>query len=313
MKKGKLLLSALAAAVFATGAGALVACSDVELPQGGKQPEVITPPPVTGTGKVCTVTFDANGGTLVGSSTLKTDTNGIVQGTVPTATKADNTFKGWTLTQGSTTVINFTTQKFTSDKPVYAVYAPNQNPGPTVENEYTITFLDGEHGTVSGQNEIKTTNKKISTFPAIIEENGWKFDYWALTNDETTHVDTDYTFTGTTTVTAHYKEDENYDPDVDDDTYYLIGSITEWGVNATETYTFAKTEDSGDGKDQYLLTVELQTNDVIKIVKGNKAQYISSWEGGWDFADIDTSDSEDNGNLTITQDGTYDIYRKVNK
>ncbi|MDE7107120.1 MAG: InlB B-repeat-containing protein, partial [Clostridiales bacterium] len=313
MKKGKLLLSVLAAAVFATAAGTLVACSDVELPQGNgdKKPVIPTPPD---TGKVYTVTFNANGGTLVGSSTLSTDKDGYVKDTTPTATKADNTFNGWTLTQGDTTVINFNTQKFTSDKTVYAVFTPNgtPGPGPTEDDEYTITFLDGEHGTVSGQNQLTTVNGKIETFPTVIPETGWDFDYWIDGDGNTVTEST--VFTQSTTVIAKYTEATvPPNPDIDEGTYYLIGSITEWGVNSDEMYAFEKIKDSDDGKDQYLLSIELNQDDVIKIVKGNKSQWISSWEGGWDFADIDTAETADNGNLTITQDGTYDIYLKVNK
>lgn len=313
MKKGKLLLSILAAAVFATAAGALVACSDVELPQDGKKP--VDPKPVVGTDKSYTVMFDADGGTLNGSEKLSTDaTTGLVKGTVPTASKGTDTFNGWTLNKGDTTVINFETQTFKSgDKTVFASYTPN---GTVVvgEDEYKITFSSGLYGQISGENVLTTDKNGKVTFPSLIPENGYELEYWELDDGTRIEINEDYTFTRDSEVTAKYKEVEDEDPDIDDNTYYLIGSITEWGVNADEMYTFEKIKDSDDGKDQYLLSIELNQGDVIKIVKGNKAQWISSWESqSWPFADIDTSDTADNGNLTITQDGTYDIYLKVNK
>ncbi|MDE5562604.1 MAG: hypothetical protein K2J01_03550 [Clostridiales bacterium] len=324
MKKRKLLLSVVAAAVFATAAGALAACSDVELPKGSDKN-----PPSSTVDKTYTVTFVAGQGATVkgiasGGTTLTTDKNGKLTAiTMPTAEKNENkddyTFLGWGLTAGATsptlTATNFNAHEFSGNTPVYAVFKPKDTPtppGPILGDEYKITFYAGLHGTISGQNEIQTSSKKISKFPTVKEDNGWKLDYWALTDDETTHVDENYTFTQITSVTAHYKEDENYNPNIDADTYYLIGSITEWGVDTDAKYVFTKTEDSY-GKDQYLLTAELKANDTIKIVKGNKTQYISSWEENWDFADIDTSETANKGNLTITQDGTYEIYLKVNK
>ena len=107
MKKSKLLVAALAATMFTTAACGLVACGDDD-----------------STGNTYTVTFDADGGSLKGSQTLTTDKNGFVQGEIPTADKADNTFQGWSLSKGDDTIINFKSQKFTSDKVVYAVYPP---------------------------------------------------------------------------------------------------------------------------------------------------------------------------------------------
>ncbi|MDE6618031.1 MAG: hypothetical protein K2K13_03275 [Clostridiales bacterium] len=324
MKKRKLLLSVVAAAVFATATGALAACSDVELPKGSDKN-----PPSSTVDKTYTVTFVAGQGATVkgiagGGTTLTTDKNGKLTAiTMPTAEKNENqddyTFLGWGLTAGATsptlTATNFNAHEFSGNTPVYAVFKPKDTPtppGPILGDEYMITFYAGLHGVLSGQNEIQTSSKKISKFPTVKEDNGWKLDYWALTDDETTHVDENYTFTQITSVTAHYKEDENYNPNIDADTYYLIGSITEWGVDTDAKYVFTKTEDSY-GKDQYMLTAELKANDTIKIVKGNKTQYISSWEENWDFADIDTTETANKGNLTITQDGTYEIYLKVNK
>ena len=52
------------------------------------------------------------------------------------------------------------------------------------------------------------------------------------------------------------------EPPVEEPTYYLVGTITDWAVKAEAAYTFAATETEGE----YKLTYTLAENDGIKVV-----------------------------------------------
>ncbi|MCH5155657.1 MAG: InlB B-repeat-containing protein [Clostridiales bacterium] len=246
MKKSKFLAAALAATMFSTAACGLVAC-DKDAVEGAIQQQ-------NPTGSTYTVSFNAGTGTLNGAATLKTNKEGIVQGTIPTATPAstDYTFLGWSLTSGATTdaaKINFTTQKFTKDTPVYAIYKSNginNNDG-----EYTITFDygDGTGSTPSAQ----TVNKKLASLPnATPNDSDYTFDGWYTSpNGGGTAVTTSYEFSSSTTIYAYYTSN-NVVVGVN---YAMVGAQK---YELTEAYV--------DGADQgFTATIDLNEGDTISF------------------------------------------------
>lgn len=74
-----------------------------------------------------TITFDANGGTISGSATMTTGTNGKLT-SLPSATRSNYTFDGWyTASSGGTKVTTDTV--FTSNTTVYAHWTYNGGSG----------------------------------------------------------------------------------------------------------------------------------------------------------------------------------------
>ena len=209
MKKSKILLSGLAATVFAASAGALIACdSDVSLPVG--QVETYT------------ITFHAGeGATLVGDSTI-TVAGGVINGTIPTAKKTDYTFKGWSFTAGGTvdfTADNATADMFTASADAYAVFTKKQtNPDTKPTGVYKITLDGGEHGTPEKE-FVQTANGKLAELPKVTKvDDGWKFTVW-FDNDGKT-VTTDTVFTADATITAQYEEEKKQE---ENEGVYTIG------------------------------------------------------------------------------------------
>lgn len=201
MKKSKVLAAALAATMFATAACGLVACGDV----------------VDASGKTYTVMFDANGGALSGTnSTLKTDKNGYVEGTIPAAAPADQvnyTFNGWSLVQGDKTTIDFMSQTFAKNTTVYAVYVSKN----AAEITVTFNYGDGSGAPASAQ----TTGGKLASLPTPTAPSGKKFDGWFTAATDGTQVTTDTAFDGeNTTIYAQYSDNNDYCV-VGDVKYYL--------------------------------------------------------------------------------------------
>lgn len=197
MKNKKIIGAALAATMFVSAACGLVACDKDAATNG----PVVTPPgPVVNTDKVYTVTFEAGtGATLNGASTLKTDKNGIVQGTVPTASKTDHTFTGWSL-QGGAATLDLKTHAFKDNTTVYASFVPVQQ-GET--GVYTITFNYGEgSGTPAS---AQTANGTLSDLPTPTAPDGKTFDAWYTGENGTgTKVTTSHPFSAPTTIYANY-------------------------------------------------------------------------------------------------------------
>ncbi|MDE5593047.1 MAG: hypothetical protein K2I75_03845 [Clostridiales bacterium] len=315
MKKRKLLLSTLAAAVFATSAGALVACGDgVDLPESGKQP--------TDTGKSYTVTFVPGVGaelTKIQGNTLTTNEEGKLEGTMPEAEKTDYTFLGWGLAAGQSaptiTTKNFNSHPFSEDTSVYAVFKAKDTPtppGPPVvtTEEYDITFLQGEHGTLSGDTSVKT-NKGIATFPSVIADDGWDFSYWVDGDGNTVTASTK--FTKSTNVTAQYTEKETPPgPIVDPNALniqVLAGGVSKVALDSYDAYL----EDQTDGRlhDYGKAGIALNKDDVLTFTVGGTA--IDFWPDGFSetIAGLVTyTAGQKNTSVTVKANGTYAIYLK---
>ncbi|MCH5155658.1 MAG: InlB B-repeat-containing protein [Clostridiales bacterium] len=236
MKKRRFLLSAMAAAVFATSAGAMVACGDgVDLGNG------TTPAnPNTGADTTHTVTFiPGAGATLQGitGTTMKTGTDGKLTGTMPTAQKADYTFTGWAIEVNGTsaavasiTSTNFNTWVFTKDTNLHAVFTyndPNQDQNQQGQGVYTVTFNYGEgDGTPYS---ATTAGGKLTSLPTPdVLPTDYVFDAWYTEpNGEGDLVTTDYVYTTNTEIYANYTyvgvpalEPTDYDLHVDGELAY---------------------------------------------------------------------------------------------
>ncbi len=211
MKNKKIIGAAIAATMLVSAACGLVACDkDAATPNTPNNPN--DNPPIVTTPTEYTITFNAAfaDGTVVGDKTLKTDKNGIVQGTVPTATKADSTFKGWSLSSTSTATLDFTTYKFTKDTDVYAVFAS----GGSQVTEYTISF---DYGMGSGSPaSAQTVNGKLESLPDPTAPANYTFDAWYTGADGGgTKVTTSTAFTQNGTIYAHYTENGGGGGEVD--------------------------------------------------------------------------------------------------
>lgn len=194
MKKSKILLSTLAAAVFATSAGALVACGDgVELPPGLGD-------------KTYTITFDANEGTLKGNPTITIDANtDLTTISVPTADRKDYTFKGWTYTKNGNDELEIKFDPSVDSITVYAKWEKKTVVETPTSKEYKIKFDKGNHGNLEGDLEV-TTVKGLAKFPKVTADKDWEPNGWKDEDGKT--VDESTVFTKDITVTAQYKEVE---------------------------------------------------------------------------------------------------------
>ncbi|MDE6201571.1 MAG: InlB B-repeat-containing protein [Clostridiales bacterium] len=263
MKKSKLLAAALAATMFATAACGLVACGDN-----------------VDSGKTYTVTFDADGGTLDGEQSLKTDKNGIVKGAIPTAEKVDYTFTGWSLSKGDTAVINFKSQKFTGDKTVYAVYESNG------VSEVTITFEYGDGtGTLAS---AQTVNGKLQSLPTPTPPQDQMFDGWYTAAVGGEYVTTNTLFTQSGSIYARYKstiaELNNYCM-VGNDKYTLTATTL---AGATQAYSVSVELNAGDTVSFYIDAelIEAQRGDVwigMEKVSVITSEFTAARQGTFEF------------------------------
>ncbi|MBE6606255.1 MAG: CHAP domain-containing protein [Ruminococcaceae bacterium] len=119
--------------------------------------------------KTCTVTFDANGGSV--SPTSKTVIYGEKYGTLPTPTKEGYTFAGWYLLQfdypEDPLIVASTVFEETEDCTLYAKWTANT---------YTVTF-NANGGSVSPTSKTVTYASQYGTLPAPTRS-GYTFDGW---------------------------------------------------------------------------------------------------------------------------------------
>lgn len=140
-----------------------------------------------------TVTLHANGGTGV-PNTITVPYNTAI-GTIPTPTKADNTFAGWYSDPTFDTPVSSSTV-ITSNSDFYAKWIEN----------ITITF-NAKGGTVSPTTKTFTSGSAIGELPTP-EKTGYTFAGWYL-DDETyqNQVTAQTTFNTTTEIYAKWVED----------------------------------------------------------------------------------------------------------
>jgi uncharacterized repeat protein (TIGR02543 family) len=132
----------------------------------------------------CTVTFDANGGSV--STSSKTVTYGSTYGELPTPTRTGYTFTGWyTAASGGSQVTSSTTVTVTSDHTLYAHWT---------KTDVTVTF-DPNGGSVSPSSKTVTYGSTYGTLPTPTRE-GYSFDGWFTASEGGSQV------TSSTTVTT---------------------------------------------------------------------------------------------------------------
>ncbi|MDO4730897.1 MAG: InlB B-repeat-containing protein, partial [Clostridia bacterium] len=140
-----------------------------------------------------TVTFDANGGTVVPPTMTTTNTK---LPSLPTPTLEGKSFVGWFTEKTGGSLISLETE-FTQDTTVYAQWADKET------EEFEITF-DANGGTVETAT-AKTVDGKLTSLPTPVLE-GQQFLGWFLSKDFGTAVTTDTVFTQDTTVYAYWNQ-----------------------------------------------------------------------------------------------------------
>lgn len=145
-----------------------------------------------------TITLDVGEGTLPddAESELKT-VKGKLSLPTPTPDDESKMFNGWyTEATGGSKVTADTV--FDADGTIYAQYIDKPN------QEYTISFNAGEHGTCT-EESMETVDGKLSSLPTVTPEEGYEFDGWYTAAENGDKVTTDYSFTSSIELVALYK------------------------------------------------------------------------------------------------------------
>ncbi len=150
-------------------------------------------------GSTYTITMDANGGTLVGSSTLTTGTDGKLAALPATPTHATDTFNGWwTAATGGLQVT--TSYVFNSNGTIYAHWTPAQ------AQEHTIT-LDANGGMFAGgatTTSLLTSGGVLKNLPTPTHATD-TFNGWWTEATGGTRVTATTAFSGDDTIYAHWE------------------------------------------------------------------------------------------------------------
>lgn len=195
MKKSKFVLATLAAAVFATSAAGLAACSKSN---GGEDEEY-------------TITFDANGsyfGTDTTATTKEVETiGGLALQPAPAVRSDGYTFNGYTFTKDGTDTVE-TTYVYTDSITVYASWSLNggggQQQNPT--GVFTIT-LDANGGTLGAISSVQTSGGQLTALPvAPTPPANKQFKGWFSAATGGSEITTDTVFTLATTIFAQWDD-----------------------------------------------------------------------------------------------------------
>ncbi len=159
--KAKKLLSVICTALALMLCVAFAACKDEKDPD---------PAP---SATEYTVTFDANGGTLTGSATVKVKKGEKITG-APTAAKTDYVFEAWYTAASAGDKIDLTTYTVSKDVTLYAHYT---EPTPPPAEKVKVTF-DANGGVIDGETVYEVDkNGNLLNLPTATRE-GYKFDAW---------------------------------------------------------------------------------------------------------------------------------------
>ncbi|MCH5165546.1 MAG: InlB B-repeat-containing protein [Clostridiales bacterium] len=171
MKKSKLFISVLAAALFMLFSLGLAACSKEP---AGYVDDVGPGGPGGGGGGSYTITFDPNGGTITGDNTRMTMSDGKLA-SLPgrsVVKYTNHTFDGWyTAKTGGTEVTTSTV--FTKNDTVYAHWTENIQSS----SGYTITFHANNGTSQSSQLTTNASGVLTETAPTFSYD-GYDFDGW---------------------------------------------------------------------------------------------------------------------------------------
>ncbi len=296
MKKS--IIATLAAAMMATTALGLAACSKKD---GG----TTDTPPETPAATTYTVTFNANGGSVTPAS-AKTGTDGKLT-SLPTPTKTDNKFEGWYTAASAGTKIELT-KVYDKDTTIYAHWTPNAVVPPVTDTTYTITF-NANGGEVTPASAKTGTDGKLTSLPTPTKGtdtfNGW---YTAATGGD--KVELTKTYDADTTIYAQWTADT---PVVAENAVLVGGKV----LVALEdnTASIADPEDpktQGKPDREYMIQgVTLKADDVVTIQIDNEvlthaAQTLELWSADCHGVKFDQAA----GTFTVRagEDREFDIY-----
>lgn len=155
-----------------------------------------------GTQTEYTITFDANGGTIKGSSTQSTVQQKLAS--MPAAERDGYTFQGWQTADGTSVTAG---HQFRQDTTVYAQWAPQALQAPA--GEYTITF-HANGGSITGNTSIVTVNQKLPSLPSASRD-GYTFKGWYDSASGGTQIRASQTFHADATVYAQWAAIEDTD------------------------------------------------------------------------------------------------------
>lgn len=173
----------------------------------------------TATTRSYTVTWNGNGGTPSKSSSSFHYND--VLGTLPTATRTEHVFKGWS-TSASGSVNVSTTTKVTGDVTYYAIWQINS---------YTLTVTAGTGGTVSGSG---TYNYGETATLKATASSGYHFVKWS---DGNTNANRTVTVTGNATYTAIFEQDPYLNLDKTSLTFEASGGTQTVKVTSNVNWT----------------------------------------------------------------------------
>ncbi|MDE5565582.1 MAG: InlB B-repeat-containing protein, partial [Anaeroplasmataceae bacterium] len=123
-----------------------------------------------------TVTFEANGGSVVSSKTVKLGEK-VSKPTGPTREGYD--FKGWFKESACTNEWKFDTDTVTENTTLYAKWEPKKVP-PTPTEKYSITYVS-EHG--EKPEDVEEATALPLELPELADVEGWHFVGWYTTEN----------------------------------------------------------------------------------------------------------------------------------
>ena len=173
----------------------------------------------TATRRSYTVTWNGNGGTPSKSSSSFHYND--VLGTLPTATRTEHVFKGWSTSANGPVNVS-TTTKVTGDVTYYAIWQINS---------YTLTVTAGTGGTVSGGG---TYNYGATATLKATPSAGYHFVKWS---DGNTNASRTVIVTGNATYTATFEQDPYLNLDKTSLTFEAAGGTQTVKVTSNVNWT----------------------------------------------------------------------------
>lgn len=245
-----------------------------------------------GEGGVYTITFDANGGKLIGDNTLQT-TNGKLTSLISETylSYGGHTFAGWyTLAEGGTLVT--VEHEFAEDSTVYAHWTDNGGGEQEPTGVYTVTF-DANGGTLAGGSTAQTANGKLSQLPTPTAPEGKTFAGWYTLAEGGTLVTVDHVFAENSTIYARYTDNGGT---VEERGYYLIDG------QKFELTNNGKPESDTAEKEFCALGVTVEGGAAISFeIDGTTLEFIMDSRSHG-------AKKVDNTLVAKSAGGTYDIY-----
>lgn len=201
MKKKKILIGAL----LATAVIGVSSCSKDVIPTTPTPPTESQEPEVIKK----TISFDSQGGSSVISISVKVGDK-VTRPNNPE--KVGYTFSGWYKESSCVNEWNFETETISDDITLYAKWISNENPEPTPEEKYSVTYVINGHGKQPASlNDATTLPPKLPQLTA----DGYNFEGWYLDEALTQAATPGSTITSNTTLYAKWTVVDNPTPNPD--------------------------------------------------------------------------------------------------